>query len=162
MNAITQYFGEEKRESIYFICIGFIAFSISLFYLLFRKEPHLNGIAYAIVSIGLIQLVVGITVYLKSDLDTVRVMHYVEKEIKSIEDYEIPRMLVVIKHLVIYRWVEIALIIIGFLLVFIFEPKSLGNGLGIGLVIQTTIMFVLDYNAEKRGKAYLDYLKSLL
>ena len=162
MNAITQYFGEEKRESIYFICIGFISFSISLFYLLFRKEPHLNGIAYAIVSIGLIQLVVGITVYLKSDLDTVRVMHYVEKEIKSIEDYEIPRMLVVIKHLVIYRWVEIALIIIGFLLVFIFEPKSLGNGLGIGLVIQTTIMFVLDYNAEKRGKAYLDYLKSLL
>lgn len=161
MNAITQYFGEEKRESIYFVCIGFIACSFSLFYLLLRKEPHSNGIAYAFVSIGLIQLVVGITVYLKSDLDTVRVMHYVEKEIKSIQDHEIPRMLLIMKYFVIYRWVEIALIIIGFLLVFIFEPKTMGNGLGIGLVIQTTVMLVLDYNAEKRGKSYLDYLKTL-
>ena len=113
-------------------------------------------------AFGLVQLVVGITVYMRCDLDTVRVSHFIEKEIKSINDYEIPRMELVMKNFLIYSWAEIALIAVGVVLFLFFESKSFGNGVGMGLIIQSSITLVLDYLAEKRGKVYLNYLMSLV
>jgi hypothetical protein len=162
MDSVAQYFKEEKKESVYFVCYGFVACLIGLLFLLIKKEPFYNAISYVFFAFGLIQLVVGSTVYLRCDLDTVRVSHFIEKEIKSIYDYEIPRMELVMKNFLIYSWIEIALIAIGIVLFLLFESKSFTKGLGIGLVIQSSIMLVLDSLAEKRGRDYLNYLMSLV
>jgi hypothetical protein len=162
MDSVAQYFREEKKESVYFVCLGFVACFIALLFLLVKKQPFYNAISYVFFASGLIQLVVGSTVYLRCDLDTVRVSHFIEKEIKSINDYEIPRMELVMKNFLIYSWVEMALIAVGIILFLLFESKSFANGLGIGLVIQSSIMLVLDSLAEKRGKDYLNYLMSLV
>lgn len=161
-NPITNYFSDEKRESILFIGLGFLSCAIAVFYLLIKQEPYYNGLAYAFVSIGLVKLVVGMTIFFRSDMDTVRVNHYVEREPKSLVDYEIPRMELVLKNLVIYRWVEGSLIILGLLLFFACESKTLGRGLGLGVFIESVVMLVLDYLAEKRGKAYMKYIQSVL
>ena len=161
MDSVTQYFNKEKKESVYFISLGFLACLISVFYLFVKKQPFYNGVSYAFIAIGLIQLVVGISIYFRCDIDTVRVLHFIEKERKSIKDYEIPRMELVMKNFMIYRWVEMALIGVGLILFLRCELKSLGNGLGIGLFIQASIMLFLDYLAEKRGSVYLNYLISL-
>ena len=161
MDVVSRYFNEEKKESTLFLFIGFLAIAISIFYLTVKKEPFFNGISYAFIAIGLVQLVVGLTIYMRSDMDTVRVNHFVEREKMNIKNFEIPRMEVVMKNFVIYRWVEIALIIVGILFIFLFGQKSLGRGLGIGLALQSSIMLILDYFAEKRGKEYLSFLTSL-
>ena len=161
MNVVSHYFNEEKKESTLFLFIGLLAIAISIFYLTVKKEPFFNGISYAFISIGLVQLVVGLTVYMRSDLDTVRVNHYIEREKMNINNFEIPRMEVVMKNFVIYQWVEIALIAVGILFIFLFDQKSLGRGLGIGMALQSFIMLFLDYFAEKRGKEYLSFLTSL-
>lgn len=161
MDSVTQYFSEEKKESLFFIGLGFIACLTAIFYLVVKREPFYNGISYAFIAIGLIQLVVGISVYMRCDYDTARVLHFLEKEIKNIKDYEIPRMELVMKNFFIYRWVEIALILIGLILFLSFEAKTIGLGIGIGLFIQASITLFLDYLAEKRGLIYLDYLRSL-
>ncbi len=62
------------------------------------------------------------------------------------------------KNFVLYRYIEIALLVIGLIFYFFFEHQSLLNGLGIGLVIQSALMLFLDYFAEKRGFEYLDFL----
>ena len=162
MDSVAQYFREEKKESVYFVCLGFVACLISLLLLLLKKQPFYNAISYVFFAFGLVQLVVGITVYMRCDLDTVRVSHFIEKEIKSINDYEIPRMELVMKNFLIYSWTEIALIAVGVILFLFFESKSFGNGLGMALVVQSSVMLVLDYLAEKRGKIYLNYLMSLV
>ncbi len=161
MDSVAQYFREEKKESVYFVCLGFVAYLISLLFLLLKKQPFYNAISYVFFAFGLVQLVAGITVYFRCDLDTVRVSHFIEKERKSINDYEIPRMELVMKNFLIFSWVEIALIAVGVILFLFFESKSFGNGIGIGLVIQSSIMLVLDHLAEKRGKVYINYLMSL-
>ena len=161
MDSVAQYFREEKKESVFFVCLGFVACFIALLFLLVKKQPFYNAISYVFFAFGLVQLVVGATVYLRCDLDTVRVSHFVEKEIKSIYDYEIPRMELVMKNFLIYSWVEIALLAIGIVLFLLFESKSFENGLGIGLVIQSATMLVLDSLAVKRGRDYLNYLMSL-
>ena len=161
MESVAHYFNAEKKESIYFIAIGFLACLLSLFYLFIKKEPYYNGISYAFISIGLIQLVVGISIYLRSDIDNVRVNYCIQKDRIAIKNEEIPRMKMVMHNFVIYRWVEIALIVISLFLLFYFASKTIGKGIGLGLLIQSSMMLLLDYLAEQRGKIYLGFLASL-
>jgi hypothetical protein len=62
---------------------------------------------------------------------------------------------------VLYRRVEISLLVLGLLFFFYFNPESLIKGLGIGLAIQSALMLFLDYFAKKRGFEYLDFLKNV-
>ena len=89
------------------------------------------------------------------------VIPYIERDRKNIDDYEIPRMEVAIKNFVIYRRVESVLILLGLILLLSFPQKSITCGLGLGLTIQSSVMLLWDYLAEKRGSDYLKYLKSL-
>ena len=66
------------------------------------------------------------------------------------------------KNFIIYRWVEIGLIVLGMLLLFFGQSQSIWKGLGLGLMIQSSIMLFLDYFAEVRGKEYIEFLKTLI
>jgi hypothetical protein len=65
------------------------------------------------------------------------------------------------KNFVLYRRIEIALIISGIILYFYFQPKTFWKGIGLGLSVQSSFMLLLDYFAESRGKVYLMFLQSL-
>jgi hypothetical protein len=68
-------------------------------------------------------------------------------------------MEVVMKNFLIYRYVEIALLLVGVLL--LFTTKGFWQGVGIGLFIQASLMLSLDYFAEQRGKVYVEVLKGM-
>jgi len=57
--------------------------------------------------------VVGTTVYIRSPKDSIHVREIVQNDRARIISEEIPRMEVVMKNFVVYRWVEIVLIILG-------------------------------------------------
>lgn len=113
------------------------------------------------VAIALIQLVVGLSVYFRSPKDIQRVNTFIKEAPSKIQAEEIPRMQTVNRNFIIYRWVEIALVVIGIIL-FLFASKlTLAKGLGLGLSIQAGLMLLLDYFAESRALVYLNYLKDL-
>jgi hypothetical protein len=62
---------------------------------------------------------------------------------------------------VILRYAEIALLAIGFLLIFI-SKTDFWRGVGYGLAVQAALMLAADYFAEARGHVYLAALKKLL
>ena len=65
------------------------------------------------------------------------------------------------KNFVLYRRIEIALIIYGIILYFYFQPQTFWKGIVLGLSIQISFMLFLDYYAESRGEVYLMFLQSL-
>ena len=65
------------------------------------------------------------------------------------------------RHLTIYSWIEMGCIVLGLLLFLFCQPLTLGKGIGMGLLIQASVLLILDYFAEQRGKVYLNLLKSL-
>lgn len=162
MEQITKYFNAEKHESVLFILVGVVAIIVATFFLTKIKQPFYNGMAYLLILVALIQIVVGGTVYFRSPKDITRVTQIVETDRAKIQTEEIPRMTTVMKNFSIYKWIEIALILVGVMLFFFFQPMSLGKGIGLGLFIQASFMLLLDFFAESRGKAYLAYLQSLL
>jgi uncharacterized membrane protein len=79
-------------------------------------------------------------------------------ELKQIET---PRMVTVMKKFVLYRYVEIALVVIGLALFFYCrnnQAQAYYKGLGIGLATMALIALTADYFAEKRGHIYLNLL----
>jgi hypothetical protein len=161
MKFITEYFNAEKFESLFFVGVGVLAISVAIYFWVSLKEPYFKGFAIPLVLVALIQLVVGTTVYFRSPKDIIKVENIITNEPKKIKTEEIPRMEVVMKNFVIYRYIEMALIVLGLFLFFYFQSGNFWKGIGIGLCIQASLMLSLDYFAEKRGAEYLQNLFSL-
>jgi len=161
VEAVFHYFKAEKKESLFWIGIGVVSVLLTFYFLLIKSHPYYNGLAYVLITIGVIQLVHGISAFKKGNLNMVSVDYFVQKDLDSIKSKEIPRMEVEMKHLTIYSWIEMGCIVLGLLLFLFCRPHTLGKGIGLGLLIQSSVLLILDYFAEQRGKVYLNFLKSL-
>jgi len=159
MKFITHYFNAEKFESLFFVGVGIIAIGFAIYFLSVLKEPFYKGVAIPLILVALIQITVGTSVYFRSPKDIVKVEHIIKNEPSKIKTEEIPRMEIVMKNFITYRYVEIVLVILALILFFTFPGQTFWKGLGIGLFIQASIMLSLDYFAEKRGIEYLKHLK---
>lgn len=165
---IYKYFIAEKQESLLFLIVGIVAVLLAvLFWFFIKSNPSFfKGAAIPLLSIGLIQLVVGYTVYSRTDKQKTDVAYNLGMEpVNYVKQTEQPRMKTVMKNFVIYRWVEIAFIITGLVLIFLFRSnpdKSFWYGFGVALAIQAIIMLGADYFAEKRGKVYTAELENII
>ncbi|MFN7258657.1 MAG: hypothetical protein ACK5TU_02050 [Cyclobacteriaceae bacterium] len=158
MNPVEKYFGAEKAESFLFVLVGLVAITLAVYFFAKLKQPFYNGIAYPLIAIALIQITVGGSVYLRSSKDIARVNQMIQIDKTRIQTEEIPRMKIVMNNFVFYRWIEIVLVLIGLALLFSFKSATMWKGVGLGLVIQSALMLLLDFFAESRGREYLDYL----
>ena len=111
---------------------------------------------------GLLMGIAGYTVYARSDNDRKRNVYTYDMNPAEIKDKEIPRMEKVMKNFSIYRYAEIALLILGIGLFFYFnknETQIFWKGFGLTLAIMAVVALSADYFAEKRGAGYLNGLK---
>ncbi len=161
---ITKYFLAEKSESLFFILLGIVAIGVAVYGLVFQKTAFVVGAAIPMVLVGLIQLVVGTSVYVRSDKDIARVSQMMQQERTKIVTEELPRMQVVNKNFDIYKTIEIVLLITGLLLLAFFynQANSFWLGLGITLSIESAIMLVLDFFAERRADIYTALLERFM
>jgi archaellum biogenesis protein FlaJ (TadC family) len=160
MKQIARYFNEEKYESMLCVLAGVVALSFATHFVLLQ-QPFYNGMAYPLIAVALIQIVVGVSIYFRSPKDLIRVTEMLQTQKDRIRTEEIPRMEAVMKNFGLYKWIEIALIVVGIGLFFCFEPMTLWKGVGLGLVLQAGFMVLLDFFAESRGKIYLAYLQNI-
>ena len=161
MNPVVKYFNGEKAESYIFILIGVIALAMALYFIFVLKSSFWKGVAAPFIIVALLEFAVGYTIVTRSIIDTARVETFILKEPQSIKTLEIPRMEKVMSNFVIFRYVEIALIILGIALMYSSLNDTFWRGMGLGLFIQASIVLSLDFFAERRGHIYLEYLKEL-
>jgi hypothetical protein len=69
----------------------------------------------------------------------------------------------VITNFELYKWIEIVLIAIGIVLFMYFKTSTqvFWKGLGLGLIIQASLMLSLDVVADKRAVSYINQLQTL-
>ena len=165
---IYKYFIAEKQESLLFVIIGVVAILLAfIFWFFIKSNPSFyKGVAIPLMVLGLIQCVVGYTVYSRTDKQKAVIAYNIGMEpVSYIKHTELLRMKKVMKSFVIYRWLEIAFIVAGLVLVFLFKSnpdKSFWFGLGLTLTIQAAIMLGADYFAEQRGEVYTQGLEEFI
>ena len=165
---IYRYFTGEKQESLLFLIVGIVAVMLAVvFWFFIKSNPNFfKGAAIPLLAIGLIQMVVGYSVYSRTDKQKADIAYNIGMEpVNYVKQTEIPRMKTVMRNFVIYRWIEITLIIAGLVLIFLFRSnpdRSFWFGFGVTLAIQAAIMLGADYFAEKRGKVYTSELQKII
>jgi drug/metabolite transporter (DMT)-like permease len=160
---IEKYFTAEKQESLLFILIGLAGVLTAIVFFFFLKTGFYKGAAIPLLLVGLLLAVVGYTVYTRSDDDRKRNVYAYDLNPSDLKQKEIPRMETVMKNFVIYRWVEICLLLAGSALYIYFirnGNNSFWKGLGIGLASMALIALAADFFAERRGHVYLRGLKA--
>lgn len=159
---IEKYFTGEKQESLLFILIGVAGVLAAMVFWFFLKTGFYRGAAIPLLLVGLLLAVVGFTVYLRSDDDRKRNVYAYDLAPADLKQKEIPRMELVMKNFVIYRWVELFLLLAGTGLYIYATRNGTGDfwrGLGAGLALMALLALTADYFAEKRGHVYLAGLK---
>ncbi|MEO8236291.1 MAG: hypothetical protein ABI549_12805 [Flavobacterium sp.] len=124
MKSISDYFNAEKFESLFFVGVGIISIALGIYFWFIIKEPFYKGVTIPLILVALIQFSVGLTVYFRSQKDILMVENLIKKEPFKIQIEEIPRMNVVMKNFVIYRYVEIALMLCGLILFLVFPSQT--------------------------------------
>ena len=161
MNQIVKYFNGEKAESYIFILIGVVTLVLALYFFFGLKSSFWRGVAIPFVLVALLEFVVGYTIVTRSPVDIVRVESFVNNEPQNIKTIEVPRMEKVLSNFVIFRYAEIALIILGIILMYSSMSDTIWRGIGLGLFMQVSIVLCLDFFAERRGHVYLEYLNQI-
>lgn len=162
---IERYFQAEKAESMVFLGIGFTAIVAAALFFFVMATAFYKGAAVPMLLIGLLLAVVGYTVCQRSDADRIRNVYAYDMNPSQLKEQEIPRMEVVMKNFVIYRYVEIGLAVAGLFLFLYFRNKTdqaFWSGLSIGLCIMALLALGADYFAEQRGAVYLKGLKEFV
>lgn len=162
---IEKYFIAEKQESLLFIGIGIAAIILAGLGLFLWKTQCWKGAAIPLVVIAVLQIIIGYTVYARSDNQRIDAVYKLDMNPQELINKEIPRMEIVNENFVTYRWVEIVFIIAGVILFFLYRTntdKQFFYGLGIALAIQAALMLGADYFAEKRASIYTTQLKTLV
>lgn len=156
---LLPYFAAEKQESLLFMLVGAAAVAVSVW--LFVTGSRYKGMAYPLVAVAAIQFVVGGTVYFRTDRQVSELQVQFQHAPAAFKAEETKRMAVVVKNFKIYKWIEIALLAAGIALVLALRGNDLWYAVGIGLIIQSALMLVLDLFAEKRAEEYLSFIAGL-
>lgn len=154
---IEKYFLAEKQLGLSSIVIGCIAVLLAIIFFFLLKTNFYKGAAVPLLVIGLIQLIAGVLVYTKSDERRIRNVYAYDMNTAQLKNEELPRMKAVLENFAIIKWVEMALVITGLVLIFYFRTnagKAFGFGLGITLVIQAMIILFANYSSERRAILY--------
>lgn len=163
--SIEKYFLAEKAASWIFIAIGIAGITAAIVAFFFLKTSFYKGVAIPLILIGLLVGIMGFTVYKRSDEDRKRNVYAFGLNPGELKEKELPRMKVVMNNFVLYRYIEIALALLGVVLFFYFNNKEaqlFWKGFGMALAIVALLALTADYFAEKRGYIYLTHLKDFI
>ncbi len=156
---LLRYFSAEKAEALLFLALGPCA--IVGAWLLYRHSARYKGSIVPLVAIAAIQIVVGATVFLRTDaqvVDLQRKFHHAPAQFKAEESQ---RMTLVMTSFGRYKILEMALLVLGVGLAAGLRRRRTWHAFGIGLALQAAIMLGLDWVAESRGQRYLDAVLQL-
>ncbi len=162
---IEKYFLAEKQGSTLFIFVGIVAIVLALLFFFLLRGNFYKGAALPLLVVGIIELAAGITVFKRSDSDRTRNVYAYDMNPGQLKSEELPRMQKVNSNFIIYRWIEIVLLLAGIGLLFYFKSKPSGQfwfGLGLTLAIQAAIVLGADYVAGQRAHAYTKGLEAFL
>ncbi len=159
INQMNSCFNAEKQESLIFVAVGLVAIGISVW--LWTSGHRLKSMAYPMVTIALLQMVVGGSVYFRTETQLSTVNAQLTVNPGALKAKEANRMQTVMKNFSIYKAVEMVLLIVGVGMIAFLQRHDVAAGIGVGLVLQAAFTLTLDIFAESRGADYLSALHSI-
>ena len=159
INILSSYFVGEKQESVIFIAVSLLAIGLSVW--LWMNGHRLKSMAYPLVVVGLMQMVVGGTVYFRTDAQVSTLSAQLQLNPAALKAEETTRMQTVMDNFSIYKAIEMLLLLVGVGMIAFLQRHDMAAGIGVGLVLQAAFTLALDIFAEARGADYLSAVQGI-
>ena len=152
--AMRSYFAQEKSAAL-IGGIGALAAGGTGAYLVTQNDMS-HGIGYSLIGVGAIGLVVGGTVYFRTDSQLEKLEKQLETTPADYKKFEGARVARVNAQFTILKIAEISIFTGGAATAIVgaTQKADLTTGIGIGLAIDAVLLFVFDYFAESRAHVY--------
>jgi hypothetical protein len=118
--------------------------------------------AYPLVAIALIQIVVGSTVYFRTDAQMLGLHSQLAADPGAYRAAELPRMETVRRSFNLYKGIELALLVLGIAGYFFFRERQTLFAVSLGLMLQAALMLALDLVAERQADVYMNHIRRLV
>ena len=154
---IEEYFFGEKRESLIFMAVGALAIVTALLSLLLSRQAYYRGAAIPMLALGLVLGIVGYTVFSRADRQRIDNVYAYDMNPGRLKQQELPRMQKVMRLFLLYRYMELVLLLIGISLFLYYRSNpafAFWKGLGAALALMALIALAADFFAERRAAAY--------
>jgi hypothetical protein len=156
--AVAMYFDGEKLAGVVLAFIGSVALAAGWW--LRRGEADYRGMFWPVVLIGALQFAVGVGLYARTDPQVAELRNTLRREPEALRAREVTRMQRVQRSFVWIEVVEVVLLAVGVALALATKARPVPWGIGMGLVLQASVMLVFDLTAERRGAEYLAHLRN--
>ena len=157
---ILKYFMAERQESTLFFSVGLAALIASFYF--YKSGSVYQSMAYPLGVIALIQLVVGGTEFFWTGNQIQNLPDLMANDPSGYKSAELARMASVNFKFKIYKGIEIFLIMVGILMTFQYKNNDFIYFIGVGLIIQSSIVLILDLFAERRANIYYEQIGNLI
>lgn len=159
LDTLTAYFTGEKHGAIALMILGGVALTACL--VLVATKSDYRAMAIPVGLVALLQVVIGVGLYVRTDpqVDALVAQHTAEPA--AMVAAETARMDTVMRSFEIIKIVELVLIVVGVGLTHAFAHRPAIHAVGVGLIIQATVMLVFDLTAERRAVPYVEALHAV-
>lgn len=154
-DAMRSYFEQEKTAAL--IGMGGAVVAGGTGGYLVTQGDLSKGIGYSLIGIGAIGLVVGGTVYLRTDSQLEKLEKQLETNPLDYKKFEGARMQRVVTQFTILKIAELSILAGGVTTAIVgaTQKADLTTGIGIGLGIDAVLLLLFDYFADARATTYL-------
>jgi hypothetical protein len=162
IETLLNYFAGEKAGSVLFVAAGATALLAGVAFWL-RGAAVLRGAAIPLVAVAVVHLVVGVTVFARTDGQVRALAAQLERQPAAFKAEESARMAVVNDNFDLYAQIETALALAGLALGAwgLQRTRPFLTGAGCGLAFQALFTLVLDFFAQARADAYTQALMAM-
>ncbi len=115
LKEMTDYFVGEKQESVLFMLAALMALGLAFW--LWTQGHRLRLMALPLVVVALMQLVVGVTIFARTDAQLAKLSTQLVSAPAEFKQAETDRMQTVMANFKLYKSVELALLVLGAYLV---------------------------------------------
>jgi hypothetical protein len=157
-DALLLYFAGEKHAGLLAALVGAVALAAAL--MLWSPRWGLRPFAVALGIIGLVELAIGVGLYLKTGPQVERLVAQLEREPARLYADEGARMAKVQRNFVYleYGWI---VLVVGAAVTAVAAKERHGlSSVALALALQGSFFLAFDLVAERRGAVYLAALRS--
>ena len=156
---LTAYFTAEKHGGLLLVALAVASLALAGY--LFATKSLFSPMAWPVLVLGGIELVIGVTVAGRATAQIAEIEAGLQSKRTVTITAEIERMARVNGTFELIKKVEIAVIGVGVLLLIVQPaPATLGS-IGLGILLQGTVLLVFDTFAHHRALHYVEWLIAL-
>lgn len=158
LTPLHTYFAGEKQGALAIGAIGLAALGFS--YWAWSSQSVFRALVFPLGLLALVELAIAAGLYVRTGPQVATLVRGLSETRNETVAAEQVRMGAVMRSFDAIRIAEGALIAISFVLIFALGQRQRLMGIGMGLLLQASVLLVFDTFADQRGRVYIDWLKT--